>query len=113
MASNPPDYGASIITTDFVSKTWSTVDYAPLPPLKGGGGDGTSGGMEDRVARLERTYDAMAKDVVDIRVDLATLKANVQHLPSKGFVVTSATTSIGFLTAVIIFGDKIKALVGL
>lgn len=88
--------------------------------LKGGDGGGTSNGMEGRVARLEAHVDTlrgdvatMKSDVGKIRVDLATLTERVAHLPGKGFVITATTTTVGFLTAVIVFGDKIKGLLGL
>jgi len=85
--------------------------------LKSGSGGGTSGGMESRVAKLEAHVEALRtdgaavkKDVGDIKVGVATLTERVTHLPGKGFVVTATTTSIGLLTAIILFGDKIKAL---
>lgn len=34
------------------------------------------------------------------------------HLPSKGFVVTSNMTAIALLSGVILFGEKLKALIG-
>ncbi len=88
--------------------------------LKTGGGGGTSGGMESRVAKLEAHVEtlrsdvsAIKKDVGDIRVGLATLIERVAHLPGKGFVITATTTTIALLTAVIVFGDKIRSLLGL
>lgn len=58
--------------------------------LKEGGGGGTSGGMDGRVDRLE-------KDVADLRVDMATVKENLRHLPSKPWMFT---TLLGLLTAI-------------
>ena len=88
--------------------------------LKSGDGGGTFGGMDGRVAKLEAHVEtlrsdmsAVKKDVGDIRIGLATLTERVAHLPSKGFVVTATTTTIGFLTAVVIFGDKIRALLAI
>lgn len=83
-----------------------------LARLKDGGGDGTSGGVEDRVARLEKQFDQMTKDVGDLRVDMATLKERVAHLPGKGFIVTATSTTIVLLVAAVTFADKLRALVG-
>lgn len=87
--------------------------------LRAGGGGGTTGNMEARVARLEahveilRTDSAATRsDVGDIRLDLATLTERVAHLPSKGFVVTSNMTAIALGSGVILFGEKLKALIG-
>ena len=84
--------------------------------LKTVSGGGTSGGMEGRVAKLEAHVEtlrsdvgAIKKDVGDIRVGLATLTERVAHLPGKGFVITATTTTIGLITAVVVFADRIKA----
>lgn len=88
--------------------------------LKMGDGGGTSGGMEGRVAKLEAHVEtlradvgAIKKDVGDIRVGLATLTERVAHLPGKGFVITATTTTIGLITAVVVFADKIRAFLAL
>jgi hypothetical protein len=87
--------------------------------LKTGDGGGTSGGMEGRVAKLEAHVEtlrsdvaAIKKDVGDIRVSAATLTERVAHLPGKGFVITATTTTIALLTAVVVFGEKIRSLLG-
>jgi hypothetical protein len=85
------------------------VDAMSRDALKNGDGDGTSGGMEGRIARLEsdmghvkdslKSLDArtegLRKDVGDIRTDLATLKVKVDHLPGKGFIFAVATGMLG------------------
>lgn len=78
--------------------------------LHGGGGGGTSGGMEDRVRRIETTVDQLGRDVTELRVNLATITERVAHLPSKGFIVTAASTIIVLLTAATVFADKLRAL---
>lgn len=92
----------------------------PVPPLPPSGGGGTSGGMEGRVAKLEAHVETLRtdvgmvrKDVGDIRVHIATMLERLAHVPSRGFVVTATTTSIGLLTAVIVFGDRIRTILGL
>lgn len=87
--------------------------------LKAGSGDGTSNSMEARVARLEAHVEilradstATRADVADIRLSLATLGERVAHLPSKGFVVASNLSALTFFSGVILFGEKLKALIG-
>jgi hypothetical protein len=88
--------------------------------LKTGGGGGTSDGMDARVARLEAHVEVLRADVADMRVGLATLTERVAiltervaHLPGKGFVISSTTTAVALLSGMIVFGEKLKALVGI
>ena len=88
--------------------------------MKAGGGGGTSDGMEARVARLEAHVEtlrsdssAMRADIADIRINLATLTERVAHMPTKGFVISSNMTAIALLSALILFGEKLKTLAGL
>lgn len=80
--------------------------------LKSGGGDGTSGTMEARVSRLEQRADKLADDVANIRSDLATLTERVSHLPSKGYIDARLLAMLTVIAALILFADKIKALLG-
>lgn len=57
------------------------------------------GKVEDRIGRVE--------------TGLATLTERVAHLPSKEYMVKIALGTVGFLTAITIFSDKIRAMVGL
>jgi hypothetical protein len=82
------------------------------PTLRDGGGDGTSGGMEERVIRLEGDVGRLKEDVGQLRadvgtlkIDVATLKENVRHLPSKPWMFTTLLallTAIGALVALIV-----------
>ncbi|MFL6843457.1 MAG: hypothetical protein ACJ8ER_01085 [Allosphingosinicella sp.] len=76
--------------------------------------------MEARVARLEAHVETLRSDVAEVRAAVAALiervavlTERVAHLPSKGFVVSTNMTAIAFLSAVILFGEKLKALAGL
>ena len=79
--------------------------------LSGSGGGSTSGGMEERVTRLERQQEQLTKEVIDLRVAVATLTERIAHLPGKGFVVTATTATITLLGAIVLFADKLRALV--
>ncbi len=87
--------------------------------LKSGGGDGTSGGMEARVTRLETSLEFIKRDVGELRsdvsglkVDFARLDERVKNLPSKGFIVSASITIIGLLTAALVFADKLREALG-
>ena len=87
--------------------------------LKGGSEGGTPGGMEARVARLEAHVETLRSDVAELRAavaalteTVAVLTERVAHLPSKGFVVTSNMTAIALFSGLMLFGEKLKALMG-
>lgn len=76
-----------------------------LDRLKADDGGGTSGGMEARLARLEKNVDVLAKDVSDIRTDVATLKENLRHLPTKPWLFSTLAamlTALAVLVGVIV-----------
>ncbi|WP_375290895.1 hypothetical protein [Qipengyuania sp.] len=83
-----------------------------------GGGNG-GGGMDQRIGRLEGQVDRIGDklDRLNDRVrdqgeTLAALSRDVHHLPSKGFIVTSTALTISLLTGILLFGDRLLALVG-
>lgn len=87
--------------------------------LKASGGGGTSDGMDGRVARLEAHVETLRSDVADLRAAVAALSEKVAvltervaHLPSKGFVVTSNMTAMALFAGVMLFGEKLKTLIG-
>lgn len=94
----------------------------PLPrqPLKGGGGNGTNDGMEARVAKIEAFLDVIRNEVAALRGDgrdmrdrLIRLEERVAHLPSKGFIFTTAVAIVSGLTAIIVLQEKLRHLLGL
>jgi hypothetical protein len=103
-------------------------------PLQSGGGGGTFDGMEARVAILETHVEYIRRDIGELKADvseirrglsgmkddfksdvegvkvqLATLTERVNHLPSKGFIVTTTLSSLSAIAALIMFQDHIKA----
>lgn len=76
-------------------------------PLKTGGGDSTSGGMEARIARLESDMDHVKTTLTDIKGDVKAARADIGQIktdiavikasmPTKGFIFA---TSAGLLSA--------------
>jgi len=55
-----------------------TTGRQPQDRLKSGGGGGTSGGMEPRVAKLEAAVEHIQRDTTDIKTDVRTLRDNAR-----------------------------------
>lgn len=54
-----------------------------LTQLRGGGGGGTSGGMEERVTRLEVHMEYVQRDLAEIKSTLAAISERLTELPTK------------------------------
>jgi len=85
---------------------------------RGANGGSGGGGMDARLAKLEANVSFIEKslgetrtDVRDIRDRTIRLEEKVNHLPSKGFIVTVVATVFALLTAAIIFQDKLSVLI--
>lgn len=84
------------------------------PGLKGGDGNGTSGGMEARLARLEsdvehikkavdkidRGQEDVRKAVSELKVDFGKFDERSKHFPSKGFIFGVSAALLGAGSAV-------------
>lgn len=88
--------------------------------LKSSGGGGTSDGMEGRIAKLEAHMEtvrsdigSLKADVRDVRDRMTRLETKVDHLPSKGFVVTATTVALTLIAAITLFQTKLQVLFGL
>lgn len=82
--------------------------------LKSSDAGGTSGGMEARIAKLEAHMEHVRDDLAKLQgipVDVATLKSDVSHLPTKGWMVGALGTSLAIIAALIAFAEKIHAVV--
>lgn len=93
--------------------------------LKSGGGDGTSDGMEARVAKLEAVAEHIQKDVAEIKTDVrefrigigslnvstGTLTERVSHLPSKGFIIVALLAALAVTGGLITFQQNIQNLI--
>lgn len=80
----------------------------PKGPHTPGGGDG----MDARIQRLEAKVEKIDDRLRGVEVNLATLMERVAHLPSKGFILTSLASGVALLSAVVLFADRIKNLIG-
>ena len=101
MENELPNYSRSVVNADFKRKIIIETITATEEPLKGGGGGGTSDDMEARLARLEKSFDTLTKDVSDMRVDVATLKENVRHLPTKPWMFSTLAAMLVALSVII------------
>lgn len=91
--------------------------------MKGGDGDGTSGGMEARVAKLEADMDHVKKGVDrliagtddikkslgDIKVTLAGIDERTKPLPTKWDVFLILVATLGVLATVITIAARFLA----
>ncbi len=97
----------------------TSVGYDNVVKLpKGGSGSGGSG-MDARLVKLETNMDHVKTDMSDVKtrlrsveMSLATLTERVSHLPSKGFIFTTAVGIVAALSAALLFAEKLRALFG-
>ena len=85
----------------------------PLPPLPPESGRGNSDDMEPRIAKLEAHMEHVRAELAKLAavpVDIATLKTKVDHLPGKGFVVTSAVTTVAAITGLLVLFQRLGIL---
>ena len=74
-----------------------------LELFRRGGGGGTSNGMEDRVARLEKAVETLQSGVTELRVDMATVKENLRHMPTKPWMFTILAATVTFMITLLTF----------
>lgn len=107
---------------EFAALARELTGRSPGEHLKGGGGDGTSGGMEVRVAKLEADVGHLVKqaDRADTRLvgaaaDLSTIKTDVAVLKAtaatKGFIVSALLASLAVIAGLVTFGEKLQSLI--
>lgn len=91
-------------------------------PPGGGGPDG----VDVRLGKLEVDVDYIKRDLQDLKagsathlaktykieLDLAVLTERVSHLPTKAYLVATASTIVALITAAIVFADKLRAALG-
>jgi hypothetical protein len=83
----------------------------PLQPPAGGGGGDTEARLrvlethvdyiKEQLARIETTTTSTKTELSELRIETARLSVKVDHLPSKGFIVTAATTALALAGALI------------
>jgi preprotein translocase subunit YajC len=68
-----------------------------LRALKEGGGNGTSGGMEARIAKLEAQMEHVRAELgklASVPADIATVKERMTHLPTKADMKTDIENAV-------------------
>lgn len=103
-----------------LDSTPKILDFPSPKGLRQGGDGGNSGGMEARVAKLEtdveyikRDVSQLAGDMRDVRDRMTRLETRVDHLPSKGFIVTCSSVTLVLLGALFTLAPKLQALLGI
>lgn len=91
-----------------ISASVSDVERA-LRRLKSSGGDGTSDGMEPRVAKLEAKAEGIEKRLDDIKGDLERMEGK---LLSKWDVAQVVFFVMAALMAAVVFGPRVTVLLG-
>lgn len=84
------------------------------PVLKDGGGDGTSGGMEQRLAVLETEMKHVKDNLTKLQAlpaDMAEVKTKIEHLPSKDWIATRLQIYLGAMVAVSVLAVAITKLI--
>lgn len=81
------------------------------PTLKGGGGGGTSDGME-RVAKLEAHMEHVLSDMAEVKHVLGTISGQLSELPTRSDLRAWKWqwTAIGFATIAVVIGGIIGGL---
>lgn len=94
--------------------------------LKSGGGDGTSSGMEIRLARLESDVDYIKRDIGELKIDvrgidkktddvlihLARLDERSKHASHYGALFGIVIGALALIAALVVYVDQIRKLVG-
>lgn len=95
----------------------ATGEGMPAAGLKGGGGDGTSDGMEPRLARLESDVSHLARDVGELRHDMRDVRDRVtrieERMATKAGTFVAAGGIIAAIAAFTTFQDQIRTLLGI
>ncbi len=84
--------------------------------LKRGDGDGTSDGMEARVARLEAGVSHLERDVGELRSDMRDVRERLisveANMATKGFVVASLLLLLTAIAALTVFQGQVQTWLG-
>ncbi|MET0970074.1 MAG: hypothetical protein ABWY18_12795 [Tardiphaga sp.] len=67
------------------------ISSTPVSPLNLGGSDGTSGGMEARLAKVEAALEHIGREATDIKLDVRTLR---EHAPADFRILFGAVIAV-------------------
>lgn len=105
-------------TDSFRQRSLQAANDGPAALKSGGGGD-TFDPMEARVTVLEKAVeridgkmDTLSKDLVDLKIQTATLVERINHLPTKEFIYKGIAGLIAAMVAVSVLGPKLQTLFG-
>lgn len=69
------------------------------------------GAVDGRLTKVEGKLDQVDSRLRAVETAVATLTERVAHLPSKGFIVTAVSVPAGLIAALILFVDRLRALI--
>lgn len=61
---------------------------------------------------VESRLGELRTDIRELRSDIGAVKARIDHLPTKSFIVTALLASLGACSAISVFAAQIRALFG-
>lgn len=101
------------MTNDNVTYIYQEQDeaeaaFAALVASKGGGDDGGSGMLDQRVGRLEGQMDKVISELSDIKVTMARIDAKLDSKPSHWGVILLNAALLGLVIAAIGFGMTVS-----
>lgn len=73
-----PLKNSSATVTDLHEYQQRANSSGPAEALKSSGGDGTSGGMEARMAKVEAAVEHIGRELTDIKSEMRTLRADAR-----------------------------------
>jgi hypothetical protein len=72
-----------------------------------------AGTLVEAAAALSERFDVANERSTGLTAQVATLTERMAHAPGKGFVVAATGTALALLGSLILFGEKLKMLMGL
>jgi hypothetical protein len=57
--------------------------------------------IREQLARIEATVNSTKTEMAELRIEEARLSVKVDHLPSKGFIVSAVITAVTLILAVL------------
>ena|GEM_PF-764037 len=102
----------SVLRSDFSSATGSLRGDLSneIGSLRSGLSNDIGTLRSDFSSKISTLRNDFRGEIEGLKIAQATLTERVNHLPSKGFIVSATLSSLAVITALIVFQDHIKAI---